>query len=659
MPALGGCNGFRIEAIKGELVTPNQNNILAKLKLSGRLPTPKGVALEVINLTQRENASNQDIVRLISADPALSMRVIKAANVLLSSSSRPIVTITDAVTVLGSRALRQLVLGIALIVDYQHGPCKQFDYLHFWAHSLLTGIYVRHLAALSRLAAEEEIFVIGLLGGIGQLAMATVYPDEFGNLLSASERQPLDELYRKEREQFGFEQAELSAAILADMNFPGIFQTLIHDYPQPETSRVEEGSREWRLMNMLHLASLMADLMLSAPAARNQLARKLRVDAAMIALEEDALVKLADECGRDWEEWARLLNMGVRHLPSFAEIFRQLDEEPDDSGIRQWPHANQAYKMRVLVVDDDRAMRALLQKMLAAAGHHVVVAANGEEALAMIEKEQPQLIVTDWIMPQMDGIALCRALRSRQESRSIYVIIVTMQESADKLVEAFEAGADDYLNKPITPKIFFARLRAAQRVVQLQEELAFDREQLIRFSTELSAANERLQGQALSDALTGLPNRRFAMERLEQEWALSKRGDRALSCLMVDVDHFKSVNDRFGHQVGDDALKLVADTLRRAARTQDVVCRYGGEEFLVICPDTDVQAAVQCAERLRTNVAAQSLSLQDGSQHRLTVSIGVAEKNDTLDTLEALLIRADDNLYAAKDAGRNRTIATP
>jgi len=310
-------------------------------------------------------------------------------------------------------------------------------------------------------------------------------------------------------------------------------------------------------------------------------------------------------------------------------------------------------------VDDDRAMRALLQKMLAAAGHHVVVAANGEEALAMIEKEQPQLIVTDWIMPQMDGIALCRALRSRQESRSIYVIIVTMQESADKLVEAFEAGADDYLNKPITPKIFFARLRAAQRVVQLQEELAFDREQLIRFSTELSAANERLQGQALSDALTGLPNRRFAMERLEQEWALSKRGDRALSCLMVDVDHFKSVNDRFGHQVGDDALKLVADTLRRAARTQDVVCRYGGEEFLVICPDTDVQAAVQCAERLRTNVAAQSLSLQDGSQHRLTVSIGVAEKNDTLDTLEALLIRADDNLYAAKDAGRNRTIATP
>jgi diguanylate cyclase (GGDEF)-like protein len=637
-------------------VIPNQNNILTKLKLSGRLPTPKGVALEVINLTQRENSSNQDIVRLISADPALSMRVIKAANVLLASSSRPIITISDAVTVLGSRALRQLVLGIALIVDHQHGPCKQFNYPHFWAHSLLTGIYVRHLAVLSRLAAADEIFVIGLLGGIGQLALATVYPDEFGNMLSVSERQPLGELYRKELAQFGFEQAELSAAILADMNFPAIFQTLIHDYPQPEISRVVEGSREWKLMNMLHLASLMADVSLSSPAERIKLVSRVRSDAASVAIEEESLVAMAEECAREWMEWATLLNMGMRHLPSYAELFAQDNNEPDEIVIPQWPHANHEYKMRVLVVEDDRSMRTLLEKMLLAAGHYVVIASNGIEALSMIEKERPQLIVTDWIMPQMDGIALCRELRDKPENRSIYVIIVTMQDSADKLVEAFEAGADDYISKPITPKIFFARLRAGQRVVQLQEELAFDREQLMHFATELSAANERLQGQALSDALTGLPNRRFAMERLEQEWALTKRGDRTLSCLMVDVDHFKSINDTYGHQVGDDALKLVADTLRRAARTQDIVCRYGGEEFLVICPDTDAQAAVQCAERLRTNVAAQGLHLQDGGEHKMTVSIGVAEKNESTNTLEALLIRADNNLYAAKDVGRNRTI---
>lgn len=631
-------------------------NILTKLKLSGRLPSPKGIALEVINLTQRENSSNQDIIRLISADPALSVRVIKAANVLLASSSRPVVTISDAVTVLGSRALRQLVLGIALIADHQQGPCRQFDYAYFWAHSLLTGIAARHLAQHLKLAAADEMFVIGLLGGIGQLAMATVYPEEFGVLLVQARGVSLEQLYGREREQFGFEQAELSAAILADMNFPPIFQNLIHDYPQSEISSVADGSREWKLMNMLHLAAQMASICLAEQAGRNKLVRKLRSDAVSMAVGESVIIEVAAACAHDWPEWRALLNLGIRRIPSFSELFKQDDNEPAELATPLWSNANGDYKMRVLVVEDDRAMRVLLEKMLKAGGHQVSIAANGIEALSLIEQERPQLIVTDWVMPQMDGITLCRDLRSRPENRSVYVIVITVQESADKLVEAFEAGADDYLIKPITPKIFFARLKAAQRVVQLQEELAFEREQLLRFSNELAVTNERLQGQALTDALTGLPNRRFAAERLEQEWALTQRGERTLSCLMLDIDHFKSINDRYGHLVGDEALKLVANTLRQAARTQDVVCRYGGEEFLVICPDTRAEDAFKCAERLRMNLAAQHLKLPDGNELQMTLSAGGAEKNDATTTSQALLHKADINLYAAKTDGRNRSV---
>jgi len=352
-----------------------------------------------------------------------------------------------------------------------------------------------------------------------------------------------------------------------------------------------------------------------------------------------------------------LLNMGARTLPSFSELFALDDDAPEETVVPQWPHANLDYKMRVLVVEDDRVMRTLLVKMLESAGHQVSIAANGEEALQLIERVRPQLVVTDWVMPKMSGLELCRELRAQLQHREIYVIVVTVQESADKLVEAFEAGADDYLLKPLTPKIFFARLRAAQRVIQLQEELAFDREQLLRFAKDLTEANERLQRQALTDALTSLPNRRFAMERLEQEWALTQRGDRALSCLMVDIDHFKSINDKHGHQIGDEALKLVAITLRHAARTQDVVCRYGGEEFVVICPDTSLADACQCAERLRLNVLAEGLKLSDGSLLRMTASIGVAQKQSDTPTLESLLIRADDNLYAAKAAGRNCTVS--
>lgn len=634
-----------------------ESSVLTRLKISNRLPTPKGVALEVINLTQRENVSNQEIARLIGSDPALSARVIKAANVLLANPSRPIVSLADAVTVLGARALRQLVLGIALIVDYRHGPCEQFDYPYFWAHSLLTGIAARHLAQRARLAAAEEIFVLGLLGHIGQLALATVYPEEYGALLAQAQGKQLAEQHRMERDKFSCDRAELSEAILAELQFPKIFQMLVRDFPTPETSKAVEGSREWRLLHLLQLASLMADVSMSGSAGRGALLARLRSQAARAGVEEDFLVEVGDACVRDWGEWAALLNMGSRHIPPFAELLRHDDGVDAAVEVPQWPHAEEAqYKMRVLVVEDDRSMLALLEAMLRSAGHEVVIARNGAEALRLIGEARPQLVITDWAMPEMGGIELCRRLRESAERRNVYVTILTAQESVDKLVEAFEAGADDYLVKPLTPKIFFARLRAAQRVVQLQEELAFDREQLVRFSRELAASNERLQRLALTDALTELPNRRFAMERIEQEWALSLRGERALSCMMIDIDRFKAINDKFGHQTGDEALRFVAGILRQSARTQDVVCRYGGEEFVVICPDTDIESARQCAERLRANVAGLELKSPAGNIG-LTVSIGVAEKRDDTGSIEKLLIRADGCLYAAKEAGRNLVIA--
>ena len=633
-----------------------EGSLLSRLKLDNRLPTPKGVALEVINLTQREDAANHDIVRLIGVDPALSARVIKAANVLLTNPSRPISTIADAVTVLGVRALRQLVLGIALIVDYRSGTCKQFNYPHFWAHSLLTGIAAKHLAEHARLAVAEEIFVLGLLGNIGQLALATAYPKEYGDVLEQAKGKALDELCRQEHDKFDCDEAELSEAILADMHFPKIFQALAHDFRQPERSKMAESSREWRLLHLLHVASLLADACLASPAERGKLVAKLRPHAARVAIETDHLIEIGDACVRDWLEWLELLNMGMVHIPPFAELLNQSDAADAAVEVPQWAHADQAnYRMRVLLVEDDRAMLVLLEAMLKASGHDVLVARNGVEAMRIVEQHHPQLVITGWAMPQMDGITLCRKLRESSERCDVYVIILTIQESVDRLVEAFEAGADDYLVKPVAQKVFFARLRAAQRVVQLQEELAFDREQLLRFSKDLAVSNERLQRLALTDALTELPNRRFAMERLEQEWALSKRGDRTLSCMMVDIDCFKPINDKFGHQAGDEVLKCVANTLRQSARTQDVVCRYGGEEFVVICPDTGIDAAYKCAERLRLNVAALKFKSQENSI-RLTVSIGVAQKKEGVASIERLLSRADECLYAAKEGGRNRTV---
>ena len=625
-----------------------------KLKISGSLPTPKGVALEVISLAQQDNVSNHDIARLISSDPALSVRVIKAANVLLGNTSRPIAGISDAVTVLGMRALRQLVLGIALMLDYRKGPCKQFDYGKFWVHSLLTGIAARHLAQRTHMVAPEEIFVVGLLSRIGRLAMATMHRDAYSDLIE--QKLSLDGLCQAEMEQFGYQELELSEAILADMNFPKVFQMLVREYVHPDQANVIEGSRDWRLVYLLSVASLMAHVCLAEPEQRVKLVTRLRHQAARVAIEAADLIELGLACAQDWESWSSLLSMGQLQIPSFEELLKQADEtEHDQTREIKSLGKGSNFVSRVLVVDDDRAMLALLTAMLKSTGHTVYVARNGVEAMAQVEKHKPQLIITDWMMPEMDGLTLCRKLRERPEWRDIYMIVMTAQEDPDKLVEAFEAGADDYLVKPIIQKIFFSRLRAGLRVVKLQEELAADREQLLRLSTDLAEANEGLQLLALTDALTALPNRRAAMERVEQEWALTKRGNRNFSCMMVDVDFFKSINDRFGHPVGDLVLKKVASVLRQVARAQDMVCRYGGEEFLVICPDTDVVEGSLCAERLRQSVMA--CQVQSGVHNiKVTVSIGLAERVAGMSSLEEVLSLSDQRLYMAKQTGRNKVV---
>jgi diguanylate cyclase (GGDEF)-like protein len=624
-----------------------------RLKVSGRLPTPKGVALKVITLTQQADVSNQAIAHLIGADPALSVRVIKAANVLLAHSSRPVVTISDAVMVLGARGLRQLVLGIALIVDYRHGPCKQFDYPGFWIHSLLTGIAAKHLARHTRLASVDEIFVAGLFCHIGRLALATVFTDEYGVLLSQAKDLSVDELRSSERLRFGFDESELGEAILADMNFPKIFQMLVRHCDQPDSSGLVEESREWQLLNLMHFAMLMAELFMANAEARSKLVKNINQQALRLAIEIDELIEIGDACTRDWLEWSSLLGMNNNlNIPSFEELLQSVQslEPVPVAAVESVVHS-----LNVLVVDDDATTLKLLEAMLKSAGHRVVLARNGVEALQQIAQNPPQLLVSDWMMPEMDGITLCRHVRASDEWRNIYVVILTAQENPERLIQAFEAGADDYLHKPITPKILFARLRAAQRVIQMQAELADDHKQLQRLADELTAANERLQQLVLTDVLTELPNRRAAMERLEQEWSSMLRSKRPLVCMIIDIDHFKTINDKFGHPVGDLALKNVAQTLRRAARAQDMVCRFGGEEFLVICIDTDMEAAYLCAERLRQQVAALTVG-SFNPPLQLTISIGVSAAKDTMVTLDELLSRADKCLYAAKQAGRNRTV---
>ena len=616
--------------------------------------------MQVLLLSQKEDVTNQEVAHAIQADPALSAMLIKLANSPASHQVRPIASVVDAVAVLGMNTVRQMVLGLSLVDSSRNMACKNFDYQNFWSHSLLTAIAAQNLVSQRGVgsASPEETFILGLLAKVGSLALATAYPQEYSVLLEKAAADANIKLLDLECAEFGFDHNQLSKEMLADWRMPNAFQTAIMHYEEPSKSNLAEGGRDWCLLHLLHIADYLTGMCLAQEPERSKMVSKLIFKATRLGVESDVLTKLGDEAVNEWHAWSKLFGIRAVPVPHFASMLDIAPLAPEISDAGLLPrNIGSAYKLRILLVDDDRAVLMIMKMLLDSCGHTVSVARNGVEALAMVDTFMPQIIMTDWIMPEMDGIEFCRALRRNPAWRNIYVFMLTAQESTDRLVEAFEAGANDYMTKPVNPKVLGARLSAGQRVVQLQEELEHDRQLLQKFSSELAVSNQRFQQLALTDELTELPNRRFANEHLDRQWALAQRNASPLSCMMVDIDYFKQVNDTYGHKVGDDVLKQVAKALHLSVRKQDVVCRLGGEEFLVICPDFQPSAFFRYAERLRENVAALSFNDISGKKFKLTVSIGAAGKSPAVTSAEMLLQLADKRLYMAKESGRNRTVA--
>ncbi|MHB1374394.1 MAG: GGDEF domain-containing protein, partial [Thauera sp.] len=311
--------------------------------------------------------------------------------------------------------------------------------------------------------------------------------------------------------------------------------------------------------------------------------------------------------------------------------------------------------MRALLVTRDRAATATLRTALEAAAVSVFEAAasGAEAALETAIDVQPHLLVVEW---GVDGERLVRNLRDIRLGRGIYVMALVAGEDDALLLAASAAGVDDFVVLPVRRAALTLRLRACLRTLVLQGELEREREELRNFTAELSIANRRLHEAALTDALTGLPNRRQAMESMHMEWSAAVRHHRPFTLMIIDVDGFKAINDAHGHDVGDIALRHAAEALRGAVRTQDLVCRTGGDEFLVLCPDTELAPALVVAERLR--VAVEAVPVETGGLRLfLTASVGVCTRTPDMANVESLIKGADEGLYLAKQRGRNRVVA--
>ena len=632
----------------------NQNRF-KKLKATGQLPSPKGVALALLNLMQQDDVTIQSIARIVQTDPALSGRLIKFANSLHFNTRRHIVSVPESLMVVGLPMVRQLVLGFSVLSDHRIGKCNAFDYQEFWSSSLATAIANQALSAQAKISGEET-FTCGLLSGIGRLTLATLFPDKYAKVLSTAADAPPDELIRLEQEQFDTDHNELAAALLKEWGFPVILIETVYYHEQPEKADFQAGSRAYTLVHLLHLSRSLANLCIADEKSRRALQPGLYVLGARLGIDAEALMTLSDHVVREWQQWGKILAVPTQELPSFAEIAVSLPPMVEVADSEASGETDQAeFPLRILVVDDDKAVTDYLKKLLTRHGHTVFLAEDGQEGLEKVLEHNPQLVISDWVMPTMDGIAFCKSLRTTRDGRGLYFIILTALADEDRLVEAFEAGVDDYLVKPYSVKVLMARLRAGQRVIQLKEEISREREEVRRIASELAVTNHSLQRLALTDPLTLLPNRRYGMDSLEQEWEAAKNRDRPVTCMLIDLDHFKQINDTYDHDTGDTALKQAAKILKNAARTQDIVSRIGGEEFMVIFPDTQLKEGAQYAELIR-RAFENSLINAGAARIKIKVSIGIAEYNPAMPNFSALIKAADDALYRAKLNGRNRVV---
>jgi two-component system, cell cycle response regulator len=301
--------------------------------------------------------------------------------------------------------------------------------------------------------------------------------------------------------------------------------------------------------------------------------------------------------------------------------------------------------MKILVAEDDPVSRALLKSLLTKWGYEVITSSDGDSAWQLLqEQEDLRLVILDWMMPGKDGIEICRLIRQKQkESHYIYTIILTARDDKVDALAGLEAGADDYITKPFNQQELHFRIRIGKRILDLERYLHDAYDEMKRLAT--------------FDALTGLWNRRVVLEHLENEWDRASRENQPLSIVLVDIDHFKQFNDRYGHAQGDRVLIHLSKILREMVRPYDGVGRYGGEEFLLYFPECDVEKGRQISERLRQELESRPLEERRKSL-QITASFGgiTYHPAQCKCSVNHLLKIADDALYAAKRAGRNRVV---
>lgn len=597
-----------------------------------------------------ENVTVEQLTKPVKADPALAGRVLKLVNSSANHLSKPVIDLDKAIMRLGTNVLGRLALTLSIIDSNQNGACKAFDYQQFWSTCLLRALAIKGIARLSPILPPEEAFTVGLIAQIGQLALAQIYPNEYGECLNAKNYNNPNsssflevaskDLIQTEQLLFAIDQNQITLAMLNDWGMPIMVMESVSLFLNGNNQLGDVDTTEQKLAAQLLLASAIAGQVGFASGIYN-----IQEISKQLNISDDQLHDLLQELFNAWPEWKKLLS--IENPLSANKEVGNYNPNSLGQGIQQ-------LGMRILLVEDDRIQLHLLSTCLSQKGYQVRTATTAEEALKEVLVSYPQIVISDYRMSPMDGLSLCRALKMNTEARWVYFILITADQDSTTLSNAFQAGVNDFICKPIKQIELDARLLGAQRMLEVLNSRVQEREDIRNYAFQLASSTRRLEIMTVTDQLTSLPNRRYAVKRLDQEWANFILTGAPFAILSLDLDFFKQVNDNYGHDTGDQVLIHFAQILEKSIRTNDVACRMGGEEFIVISAHSDCNSLKTLGERIRLMVETQQPQTLNLTR-LITVSIGGALSDLSLDEKGwgDTLKRSDQALYEAKTAGRN------
>lgn len=600
------------------------------------LPSPNSVALQLMRLVERHDVGVFEVCRVAKGDPVLVGKAVQLANSPLYAGLRPTAAIEDAVMRIGVSALARLSVGLSLV----HSLGARLGGLElepFWRRSLARGLLLQLLARRRHLLPVSEAFSLGLLADIGQLGMLSALGAQaLGDAAGGDDALEHDTL-AWQRQRWGFDHIEVSAALLQTWNFPQrLVRALLPARSAPDAQAAE-------LSTMVEVARGLA----AALDARHTLRELpgLCAAALRLGLDESMLSDMLEQVRGDFAALAEILQVEVSQQQAQQE-FRQLRERLDTA-----PGEHHAQPATVLLAGPLPAARADVQQALRDEGLNVLVEADLGAGFERARSCPPDAVVldADHLSARVDEV--CRLWREH-EGGQLYLLLLGDSLGGDALVQALRAGANDALSGATAAAVLAAKLKPAVRMVRLVNALERERAQARGRQRELAALNARLREAAYSDELTGLPNRRALDEFLARAWEDALAHGRPLSCVLLDLDHFKAVNDTHGHETGDRVLRAVAQVLQRHCRGDDLLARWGGEELVLVCPEVEPAAAAALAERMRAAVQ----HLEEGLPE-VTLSGGVAQACGAhADAVGAMMRAADRALLQAKREGRNRIV---